>query len=75
MIIFVEDGTNLKDRRNKNETRSYVKDTPNNVAININKYIAKYDFEVARKLRQNEAGRDIQINEPEPKQSINYDEP
>ena len=26
---------------------------PNNVAININKYIAKYDFDIARKLNPN----------------------
>ena len=27
------------------------KNGPNNVAININKYIAKYDFDIARKIK------------------------
>ena len=27
---------------------------PNNVAININKYIAKYDFDIAHKIQSKE---------------------
>ena len=29
----------------------YEKRRPNNVAINLNKYIAKYDFDIAMKLK------------------------
>lgn len=52
VIIFMEDGTNLvQNRRGKHEVPIFSKRGPNNVAININKYIAKYDFDIARKIK------------------------
>ena len=52
IVIFMVDGTNLvKQDRNKHDVAIFENRGPNNVAININKYIAKYDFEIARKLK------------------------
>lgn len=53
VIIFMEDGTNLaklKQERNEN-LALFEKKGPNNVAINVNKFIAKYDFDIAIKLK------------------------
>ena len=52
IIIFMEDGTNLTAQ--SNDVPIYEKKGPNNIAININKYIAKYDFEIASKLKHTE---------------------
>ena len=42
---------------------------PNNVAINVNKYIAKYDFDIARKVKPSleelEEGEERAPEEPE----------
>ena len=58
IVIFVEDGTNLKSlqpARNKHGRLEYgTKTGPNNVAIDVNKYIAKYDFDIAMKLQPEE---------------------
>ena len=55
VIIFMEDGTNLiQSRPGKHEVPIFTKRGPNNVAININKYIAKYDFDIARKIKLNQ---------------------
>ena len=50
------DGTNLSSQRHKPNKYDIfnAKQGPNNVAININKFIAKYDFEIASKLRHEE---------------------
>ena len=50
------DGTNLNSQRKraKQDVSIFEKEGPNNVAININKYIAKYDFEIASKLKHEE---------------------
>lgn len=45
------DGTSLKNKPSTKKT-DYKKKGPNNVAININAFIAKYDFEIAAKLKQ-----------------------
>ena len=54
----MEDGTNLKSlqpTRNKHGRLEYgAKTGPNNVAIDVNKYIAKYDFDIALKLQPEE---------------------
>ena len=54
----MEDGTNLKSlnpARNKLGRLEYgAKTGPNNVAIDVNKYIAKYDFDIALKLQPEE---------------------
>ena len=55
VIIFMEDGTNLiQSRPDRHEVPIFTKRGPNNVAININKYIAKYDFDIARKIKLNQ---------------------
>ena len=38
-------------RKDKHQVAIFNKSGPNNVAININKYIAKYDFAIARKFK------------------------
>ena len=57
IVIFMEDGTNLSGKdpaELKHEVAIFANRGPNNVAININKYIAKYDFDIAMKLKKNE---------------------
>lgn len=53
IIVFMEDGTNLsslqKDRML--EVPAYEKKGPNNVVLNVSKFMAKYDFEIASKLK------------------------
>ena len=60
----MEDGTNLKSAppaRNKHGRLEYgAKTGPNNVAIDVNKYIAKYDFDIAAKLQP----EDERVGEP-----------
>ena len=52
IIIFMADGTNLSKKNfEKHDVAIFENRGPNNVAINVNKYIAKYDFEIARKLK------------------------
>ena len=62
IVIFMEDGTNLASAKNKedrkHEVAIFAKRGPNNVAININKFIAKYDFDIAMKLKKNEDDAD-----------------
>lgn len=53
IIVFIENGTNLEhlgDRNESNKDKPWIRKLPNNCAININKFIAKYDFELAQKL-------------------------
>ena len=54
VILFVADGTDLKDigpQRNRDGKLEYGAWVgPNNIAIDVNKYIAKYDFDIAAKL-------------------------
>jgi hypothetical protein len=47
----MEDGTSLKSKSTTKKV-DYKKKGPNNVAININSFIAKYDFEIAAKLKR-----------------------
>lgn len=60
MVIFMADGTNLANKTlsdkqdEKHEVAIFTKRGPNNVAININKFIAKYDFDIAYKLKKSE---------------------
>ena len=55
IIIFMADGTNLNSlKKAKQDVSLFEKQGPNNVAINLNKYIAKYDFEIASKLKHEE---------------------
>ena len=72
IIIFMEDGTNLTDVKGTNtgEVAIFEKKGPNNVAININKYIAKYDFEIASKLKHTEK-EDINDDERFVRQQFN----
>ena len=61
-VIFMEDGADMVDETfsdnitgspenpKKAQSSQVAKKRPNNVAININKYIAKYDFDIAAKL-------------------------
>ena len=63
MVIFMEDGTSLKKNQSdkqdeKHEVAIFTKRGPNNVAININKYIAKYDFDIAMKLKKDETDKE-----------------
>ena len=52
IIVFMADGTDLSpQRRTKKDESLFGRQGPNNVAININKFIAKYDFEIASKLK------------------------
>ena len=46
------DGTDLNKtaKKDKHQVSIFTKRGPNNIAININKYIAKYDFDIARKI-------------------------
>ena len=71
-VIFMEDGADMVDETfsdnitgspenpKKAQSSQVAKKRPNNVAININKYIAKYDFDIAAKLqrREREEGAD-----------------
>lgn len=53
IIVFLENGINLEhlgDRNESNKDKPWTRKLPNNCAININKYIAKYDFDFAQKL-------------------------
>lgn len=62
LVVFVEDGTDLSEVNlgrsegfvtdGPKETRREIKwkHFPKQVVLNINKYIAKYNFEIARKL-------------------------
>ena len=73
-VIFMEDGADMVDETfsdniasspenpKKAQSSHVVKRKPNNVAININKYIARYDFDIASKLqrREREEGADEQ---------------
>ena len=43
----------------------FTKRGPNNVAININKYIAKYDFDIAMKLKKDETDKEKMERENE----------
>lgn len=52
MIVFMEDGTSLNKLKMEKFRPDYERRGPNNVAININTFIAKYDFDIARKLKQ-----------------------
>ena len=48
------DGADLhayKKKYDKHDVAIFQNRRPNNVAININKYIAKYDFEIAKLLK------------------------
>lgn len=49
----MEDGTNLTKLKTerKDNLALFEKPGPNNVAINVNKFIAKYDFDIAIKLK------------------------
>ena len=62
MVIFMADGTNLSKHKqtvdSKHEVAIFTKRGPNNVAININKFIAKYDFDIAMKLKKNETDQE-----------------
>ena len=49
IIIFMEDGTNMMTKSGQIQPPD-TRRGPNNCAINVNKYIAKYDFEIAKKL-------------------------
>ena len=52
IIVFMADGTNMvKPTYDKHDVKIFQNRGPNNVAINVNKYIAKYDFEIARKVK------------------------
>lgn len=61
----MEDGTNLTALRKEKhrDVAIFEKKGPNNIAINVNKFIAKYDFEIASKLKHTEKE---QIAEDEP---------
>ena len=63
IVVFIQDGTNINEEwqvspskmnKPKHEVSLFEKQGPNNVAINLNKFIAKYDFDIARKLMKNE---------------------
>ena len=50
----MENGINielLKDKAYSNLDKPWMPKIPNNVAINVNKFIAKYDFEIAQKFK------------------------
>lgn len=64
MIVFMEDGTSLSKLKMEKFRPDYEKRGPNNVAININTFIAKYDFDIARKLKQDAEDRDSDSDEP-----------
>lgn len=56
VVVFMADGTNMSKKKSadeKHEVAIFTKRGPNNVAININKFIAKYDFDIAMKLKKN----------------------
>lgn len=62
-IIFVEDGTDLRTLTDaqsngapKDETIKWQK-FPKKACINVNWYIAKYNFEIARKMRGTQVER------------------
>ncbi len=59
------DGTDLNanDKKDKHQVSIFTKRGPNNVAININKYIAKYDFDIARKLNPNTEDKKDKVSE------------
>ena len=60
----MEDGTNLNKHEEKNsDIAIFAKKGPNNVAININTYIAKYDFDIARKLKTDAVEKDNEESE------------
>ena len=75
-IIFVEDGVNIQQVINEGETgladanKDIVKwkRFPKKAIMNINKYIAKYDFEIANKLR----GKRVEVVTPKDKQKVFY---
>jgi len=46
-ICFIEDGTSLNQR------------LPKSIKLDIDKFIAKYDFEIAANLKQNKGKKDI----------------
>ena len=47
----MEDGASVVQKKHDKFTPDYKKKGPNNVAININEFIAKYDFDIASKLK------------------------
>ena len=49
---FSDNITGSPENPKKVRPSQVVKKRPNNVAININKYIAKYDFDIASKLQR-----------------------
>ena len=77
MVIIMADGTDLNSHKNKDKHQVPIfrKRGPNNVAININKYIAKYDFDIARKLNPNTEDKkgenEIVHNEDEVRHTFN----
>ena len=70
-VIFVEDGVNIQQVINEGEiglpdaNKDIVKwkRFPKKAIMNINKYIAKYDFEIANKLR----GKRVEVVTPKDK--------
>jgi hypothetical protein len=70
-VIFVEDGVNIQQVINEDEiglsdtNKDIVKwkRFPKKAIMNINKYIAKYDFEIANKLR----GKRVEVVTPKDK--------
>lgn len=68
MIIFMEDGTSLSKLKMEKFRPDYEKRGPNNVAININTFVAKYDFDIAKKLKQ-DAEEDHESDSDEMKMS------
>ena len=62
----MEDGTNLSSKtaaEMKHEVKIFANRGPNNVAININKYIAKYDFDIAMKIKKDNDIEEIELLE------------
>jgi len=53
-IIFMEDGMNIKDISNPIAVleNGIKKELPNNLVINVSKYIAKYDYDIADKVKR-----------------------
>jgi hypothetical protein len=55
MIVFVDESDNMIHLKQNKKTLSkqYLKTISKNVVLNINNYIAKYDYDIAEKLKAN----------------------
>ena len=69
-IVIVPDGLNMKSSKSLFNQKKWENRTYSNVKININKYIAKYDYSIGNLICQSAAPRNTHAEKNFPNQAI-----